>query len=47
MTDRVDQMWGTDMTQTVTIVEGRAYRYTPQARTAMIRLRAGPLNVLP
>ena len=25
MTDRVDQMWGTDMTQTVTTVEGRAY----------------------
>ena len=26
MTDRVDQMWGTDMTQTVTTVEGRAYQ---------------------
>jgi len=25
MTDRVDQMWGTDMTQTVTTGEGRAY----------------------
>ena len=25
MTDRVDQMWGTDMTQTVTTAKGRAY----------------------
>ena len=25
MTDRVDQMWGTDMTQMITTGEGRAY----------------------
>ena len=38
VTDKVNEMWGTDMSQTVTLEEGRAYR--DQARLGFARRRS-------
>ena len=42
MTDRVDQMWGTDMTQMITTGEGRAYVFiaVDQCSGELIRTHA-------
>ena len=46
MTDRVDQMWGTDMTQTVTTGEGRAYVFiaVDQCSGELVGTRLIPLT---